>query len=260
MKPRTLAFLTILGLWSVAAPASQTTSCSAQSGPRTAALVELYTSEGCSSCPPADRTLSRLRQVVGTDAEEFGLALHVDYWDSIGWRDPWAQEIFSERHRWLVHANHHEIVYTPHFFVNGTELSPGQDELRETVRDVNARAAQAQIQLRAQRLGTDNLSLDAAAQTSARVGASALYIAIAENGLVSDVLRGENAGRTLRHDHVARTWIGPVALSNGQASVHREIALPSGAGSGRWELTAFVQEQQTGRVVQALGLQPCAQF
>ncbi|HYA60360.1 MAG TPA: DUF1223 domain-containing protein, partial [Burkholderiaceae bacterium] len=88
----------------------------------------------------------------------------------------------------------------------------------------------------------------------------ALYIVVSENGLVSNVRRGENAGRTLRHEHVARTWIGPIALHNGAVTVHRELPLPDRGSSARWELTAFVEDERTGKVVQALGLQPCTKL
>jgi len=260
MRLRAAAILTISGLWAVAAPAAQAGSCSAHSGPKTAALVELYTSEGCSSCPPADQTLARLRQVLGAGAEGFGLALHVDYWDYMGWHDPWAQQIFSQRHQWLVEVNHQRVVYTPHFFVNGTELPPGQSGLREQVRDVNAQPAQAQIELSADRTVPGTFTLDAVAQASSGVDTAALYIALAENGLASNVLRGENAGRKLTHEHVARVWIGPIALSNGEVRVHRALPLPDRATDAQWELTAFVQEQRTGKVLQALALQACPQF
>ena len=257
MKLRVAAILGACALWAIATPRSEAASCRAHSGAATAALVELYTSEGCSSCPPADRALSHLGEVLGPGAQGFGLALHVDYWDSLGWRDPWAQELFSERQRWLVHANHHSIVYTPHFFVSGSELSPGLDELRAHVLAVNSHPALAQIELSAQDLNAGKFGLDASAQASSRVAEPALYIAVAQSGLVSNVLRGENAGRELAHDHVVRTWIGPIAFVDGQARVQRELPVPAGATGTRWELTAFVQEQQTGRIVQALGLQAC---
>ena len=259
MRMHAAAMLTAGCLLPLVAMATEGALCSAHSGPRTAALVELYTSEGCSSCPPADRTLGHLRQVLGADADGVGLALHVNYWDYIGWRDPWAQEIFSERHQWLVHANHHDVVYTPHFFVNGVELSSGQTRLREQVREINSRPAQASIALSARHPTPGLFTVEAAVQTSERVGPAALYVALAQSGLSSNVLRGENAGRTLTHDHVVRVWIGPLALSNGQARVHRDLVVPDGAPDAQWELAAFVQEQQTGKVVQALELAPCPQ-
>jgi len=257
MKLRVAAILGACALWAIATPRSEAASCRAHSGAATAALVELYTSEGCSSCPPADRALSHLGEVLGPGAQGFGLALHVDYWDSLGWRDPWAQELFSERQRWLVHANHHSIVYTPHFFVSGSELSPGLDELRAQVRAVNSRPALAQIELSAQLLTAGKFALDATAQASSGVAEPALYIAVAQSGLVSNVLRGENAGRVLAHDHLVRTWIGPIAFVDGQVRVQREFSVPAAPMGTGWELTAFVQEQQSGRIVQALGLQAC---
>ena len=260
MRWRAAAMLIFGGMWTIAAPAIGAGSCEVRSGLQTAALIELYTSEGCSSCPPADEALGKLPELLGPGAEGFGLALHVDYWDYIGWRDPWAQQIFSERHRRLVFANHHDIVYTPHFFVSGIELAPGRSALRDEVRELNARPAQAQIQLSAGRASAGRLTLDASAQSDAKVGSPALYVVVAENGLVSNVRRGENAGRTLKHEHVVRTWIGPIALRNGTVAVHRELSLPDGDNGRRWELTAFVQDERTGKVVQAIALQPCATF
>jgi len=260
MHLRTAVIVTFGATWAIATPALGVGSCEARSGLQTAALIELYTSEGCSSCPPADEALGKLPELLGPGAKGFGLALHVDYWDYIGWRDPWAQQIFSERHRRLVFANHHDVVYTPHFFVSGIEITPGQGALRDEVRELNARPAQAQIQLSAGRASAGWLTLDASAQSDAKVGTPALYVVVAENGLVSNVRRGENAGRTLKHEHVARTWIGPIAFRNGTAALHRELSLPDGDNGRRWELTAFVEDAQTGKVVQAVALQPCATF
>ena len=96
-------------------------SCQVQSGPTTAALVELYTSEGCSSCPPADDTLRAIRHSAGPHAVVIPLALHVSYWDRIGWKDVFAQKTFDARQSSLVAAVGSKVVYTPQFFVNGRE-------------------------------------------------------------------------------------------------------------------------------------------
>jgi len=257
MNLGTKAIGSIAGLFALVWSSPALAACSAHSGQRTAALVELYTSEGCSSCPPADQELSRLPASLGPDAEGFALALHVDYWDSLGWRDPYAQRVFSERQRWLVQANHHGVVYTPHFFVSGTEQPPGGGTLSEQVRRVNARPAQAQIELVANQGAQGGLTLDVVARAPQSLDPLALYLAIAENRLVSRVLRGENGGSTLTHDHVARTWFGPIALSGGEARLHRETALPGEAKFGQLEVTAFVEDERTGSVLQAVSLQPC---
>lgn len=112
MNARGFALCTLLTASSATLPATAFATCDARSGPKTAALVELYTSEGCSSCPPADRQLSRLRQALDPAAEFVPLALHVGYWDYIGWKDPYAQAAFGARQSWLVHANRQKTVYT----------------------------------------------------------------------------------------------------------------------------------------------------
>ena len=91
--------------------------CVAQSGPGTTALVELYTSEGCSSCPPADRWLASLGKRHAPTAL-VPLALHVDYWDYIGWKDPYAKREFSLRQRKLSQLQRMALVYTPQVVVN----------------------------------------------------------------------------------------------------------------------------------------------
>ena len=149
MNPRNFSLCTLAALSSAAVPATGFAACDAHSGPKTAALVELYTSEGCSSCPPADRQLSRLRQALDPAAEAMPLALHVGYWDYIGWKDPYAQDSFGERQSWLVRANQRKTVYTPQFFVGGTELRSWQGALRDKVRQLNALPAAAAIRVQA---------------------------------------------------------------------------------------------------------------
>ncbi|OGA32530.1 MAG: hypothetical protein A3F75_10670 [Betaproteobacteria bacterium RIFCSPLOWO2_12_FULL_64_23] len=231
--------------------------CDARSGPKTAALVELYTSEGCSSCPPADRQLSRLRQMLDPAAEVVPLALHVGYWDYIGWKDPYAQAAFGERQSGLVRAGRQNTVYTPQFFVGGTELRSWRGGLRDQVRQLNALPAAADIHLRARLTAEGALALDVDATARAGAEPAALYLALAESGLVSKVMRGENSGVTLTHDHVVRKWIGPVRLTGGTARVQREIALPAAWSRARLDLVAFVQGESSS-VLQAMSAQQCA--
>ena len=258
MNLRGFTLCMFLAASAAALPPTAFAACDARSGPNTAALVELYTSEGCSSCPPADMQLSRLRQALDPSAEVVPLALHVGYWDYIGWKDPYAQNGFGERQSWLVRANQQKTVYTPQFFVGGTELRAWRGGLRDKVRQLNARPAAAAIRVRASITPTGALALKAEATARAGTGPAALYLALAENGLVSKVMRGENSGVTLAHDHVVRVWIGPVRLSEGATRVERDIALPAAWRRARMELVAFVQDERSGGVLQALSAQQCA--
>lgn len=258
VKSRKFAICSLAAASWAAFPVAGLAACEARSGPNTAALIELYTSEGCSSCPPADREISRLRQVLDSAAEVVPLALHVGYWDYIGWKDPYAQSSFAERQSWLVHANQRRTIYTPQFFVGGAELRAWREKMRDAVRRVNAEPARAQITLHARPAASGALSISADAATQAGTDPAELYLALAESGLVSKVTRGENAGTTLAHDHVVREWIGPIPLAGGAARVQREIALPAAWNRARLELVAFVQDERSGRVLQAVGAQQCA--
>jgi hypothetical protein len=227
-----------------------TAACEAQSGSSVTALVELYTSEGCSSCPPADRRMAQLRQ--GTDLVP--LALHVHYWDDLGWQDPFAQADFARRQSWLVRLAGQSTVYTPQFFVGGREARPATLDAR--VRELNGQAPQASIRLLAHLQGEDTLAIRARARSP--IDSAALYVALAESGLSSRVRAGENGGRRLHHDHVVRVWIGPPSLRDGSADLRRSLPLATYWQRSRLELSAFVQDQRTGRVLQAVGVGGCA--
>jgi hypothetical protein len=248
----------LAAVFPIALPVAAYANCDVRSGPNTAALVELYTSEGCSSCPPADKQLSRLRQALDPAAEVVPLALHVGYWDYIGWKDPYAQEKFGGRQSWLVHANQRYTVYTPQFFVGGAELRGWRGGLRDKVQQLNARPAAADIRVRARITSNGALALKAEATARAGSEPAALYMAVAESGLVSKVERGENGGVTLAHDHVVRAWIGPVRLTGGMAQVQRDITLPAAWDRTRLEVAAFVQDERSGSVLQAVSAQHCA--
>ena len=252
------AFFVLLAAFGTPAPAA---SCKAESGDRTVALVELYTSEGCSSCPPADRWLS------GLAARGFGaervvpLALHVDYWDYIGWKDPYGRREFSQRQRKLSQLQRMALVYTPQVLVQGRDFPRwGTPTFDAVVAEINARPAKARIVLEI--LGASGGTLDAQASAeladAARAGDAALYLAVFENRLTSRVTAGENSGRTLTHDYVVLEWLGPFAFGpGGKLSERRPLALlPKGAPE-RSGVAAFVQDRRTGEVLQALLRSPC---
>jgi hypothetical protein len=258
MNSRSFIIHTVLAMYSAALPATGFAACDERSGPKTAALIELYTSEGCSSCPPADQQLRRLDRELDPSAQVVPLALHVGYWDYIGWKDPYAQTTFGNRQSWLVHANQRNTVYTPQFFVGGSELRLWQGALQRTVRQLNAMPATVDIHVQASLAPTGALIVNAEAKARTGADPAALYLALAESGLVSSVTRGENSGTTLTHDHVVRDWIGPVPLTGGAVKIKRDIALPAAWSRARLEVVAFVQDDHSGRVLQALSALYCA--
>jgi hypothetical protein len=230
-------------------------SCAARSGTGTTALVELYTSEGCSSCPPADHWLSGLGRRYATD-RLVPLALHVDYWDYIGWKDPYAKREFSQRQRRLSLLQRSALVYTPQVLLQGRDFAGwGGPQFDGAVAAINSQPARASLELEilaasAQAL---NLRVRAAVADAALARQAVVYVAAYENRLESRVAAGENRDRVLRHDHVAFEWQGPYGLGE------REVGLPllpkgKAADSG---VVAFVQHRGTAEVLQALSLGAC---
>ena len=239
------------------APASYAAmACEVNSGAATAALVELYTSEGCSSCPPADRRLAALRGRLEAGAAVVPLALHVSYWDQLGWKDPFAQALFDERQRLLLRNGRRQVAYTPQFFVDGMEVRDWDAALPEAIRRTNARPAPLDIALKGSAVGGGMLRLEARVRAAAPNTDGALYLALTETGLVSQVAKGENGGATLRHDDVARLWLGPFPLVRGGAQVQRELKLDPAWRREHLQAAAFVQGVN-GAILQAVDTAAC---
>ena len=243
--------------------------CIADSGNTRAALVELYTSEGCSSCPPADKALSRIGDSLASNPAPriVPLALHVDYWDSIGWKDPFAQPAFSQRQEWEVHANRHRTSFTPHFFVNGREVQDWHGDLAENLRRDSGPAA-ARLQVRAEPRGGNALRVVVDASLNGPVGGAVngsartdrgplqLFIAVTESKLSSQVKAGENRGAKLDHDFVVRNWIGPIDVQGTGGSIDRVVDVPQLA-RGQIGIVAFLQDAKTAEVLQAVDTGVC---
>lgn len=235
-------------------------SCEVASGPGTAALVELYTSEGCSSCPPADRALQQLRRSAGVDSVVIPLGLHVGYWDQIGWKDVFAQKPFEARQALLVaRGRSGGFVYTPQFFVGGKELRTWRNALPDAIRKINVRPAQASITLKWTEGPGRTVVLEASGAGQEGSDDSALYVAVSESQLVSHVLRGENSNTTLTHDDTVRDWSGPVKLLHGHAQLQRQFTVPDDWKLQHLRAVAFVQDMRSGAVLQAVSTASCYQ-
>ena len=229
--------------------------CTARSGEKTVALVELYTSEGCNSCPPADRWLSALGAKYRPEVV-VPLALHVDYWDYIGWKDPYAKREFSQRQRRLSQLQRAAFVYTPQVLVQGADFRDWADPAFDrALARINAKPARARLELEILRATSAALDVrvNAAILDPAPGAEVGLYVATYENRLESRVTAGENSGRLLRHDHVALEWQGPYGAGERQL----RLSLLPKAKIGDSGVVAFVQNQRTADVLQTLLLGAC---
>lgn len=169
-----------------------------ESGPDRTALLELYTSEGCSSCPPAEEWLEHLQQAVGLWRDFVPIAFHVDYWDRLGWKDPLATAGYSSRQRAYAQVWNARSVYTPGFVLDGREWSSWRGQA------LPAPDPSPAGRLRAVRVEDGRFEVTyvpaAAAETDFE-----LHAALLGCGIESEVLAGENGGRTLKHEFTALT-------------------------------------------------------
>ncbi len=173
------------------------------SGDGQTAVVELYTSEGCSSCPSADRWLSRLIETPRDEVNVLALAFHVDYWDYLGWKDRFSNADYTRRQRHLGANNLQRTIYTPEFFVNGMEAR-GTNNILDKIQQANQQQALLDLKLTVSRDETGLLLELHSPGERKTVGQIHHRYLVYENNLSSDVKRGENSGETLNHQQVVR--------------------------------------------------------
>lgn len=218
------------------------------------AVVELYTSEGCSSCPPADRWLSGLGRG-DAPLRVIPLALHVPYWDYIGWQDRFASPRHEERQRRAARLGGSGVVYTPQVVLNGRDFRGWNGTAyRKALEGLAGQPFDASMNLAARFVGgAVEASLAARGPAGARV-ALVRY----ENGLASSIAAGENAGRLLSHDYVVRDWLDLGSL-DADGRLEARPALPARPDSKpqRTGLAALLEDPASGRILQAVALPYC---
>ncbi|HEY7089301.1 MAG TPA: DUF1223 domain-containing protein [Tepidisphaeraceae bacterium] len=214
---------------------------------RVPVLVELFTSEGCSSCPPADKLLAELAAKQPVDgAMIVPLALHVDYWDRLGWRDPFSSANFTKRQTDYAAG---KTTYTPQMIVDGQSEFVGSDRDAATkaISDA-ARTPKGSIKIE---LISQDQPLHVKLQiTFAQLPAKAadVLLAITEDGLSSDVKRGENAGRKLQHSAVVRR-LERIAEVSHQADIQAEIQLNPAWQRDKLHLVVFMQDPTSRKIL-----------
>ncbi|HVO21881.1 MAG TPA: DUF1223 domain-containing protein [Anaeromyxobacter sp.] len=203
-------------------------------------VVELFTSEGCSSCPPADALLASLsREGVG-DVRVVALSEHVDYWDGPAWRDPFSSREMTRRQLAYERTLGVDSAYTPQAVVNGEAQVVGSDG--PALRAAVLRAARRQMGSLTLRRTPAGLAVEGAWAG----GRASVLVALLEDGVQSAVRGGENAGRTLRHEGVVRSL---AEMGAGDGSFRGEIALPAPPGPGAFRVLALAQAGRGGRIL-----------
>jgi len=220
----------------------------------TPVLVELFTSEGCSSCPPADQLLRTLEGKAFQGAQVIVLSEHVDYWDSLGWRDPFSNVQFSRRQQDYGHLFGTDNVYTPQMIVNGRVEFIGSDrriaskEIRNAANRpvANVRVSPLGIETpdRGKSVATVQLVVDNLPQLS-RSDELEVMLAVTETSIVSKPSRGENFGATLEHTGVVRTLVKAGKVEGQGFAAKARVTIDPAWNRSGLRLVAFAQEKKS---------------
>ena len=216
------------------------------------AVVELFTSEGCSSCPAAEEVFSQLVEEARTNGERiFPVAYHVDYWDEIGWKDPWSSALYTARQGEYARAWGRTSMYTPEAIVDGQDEMNGSDD--EGLRAAIARALDrpAMIGVALERApSSDAKILDLSVELTSSPGDARLLVALLERDLTSSVTAGENAGQTLHHTNVVRSM--EVLMPAPVVAVR--LVVPPAMRMDHASAVAWVQRTKDARIIGASAL------
>ncbi|MBI3652792.1 MAG: DUF1223 domain-containing protein [Acidobacteria bacterium] len=230
-------------------------------GEKTPVIVELFTSEGCSSCPPADGLLKQLEDkqpLVGV--EIIALSEHVDYWNRLGWADPYSSALFSQRQSDYARAFGLNDIYTPQMVVDGSLEFVGSNATRAREALIKAAsAAKASLTLASVKTSANEFSVTINVENMPQIktGDSAeVWLAIAEGNLKSQVLRGENSGRQLAHTAVVRqlSTFGEWTAAPPIFKATQKITLEKNWRQENLKLVAFVQERLSRRILGAVAV------
>lgn len=240
-------------------PAARPVAARSAAGQPTPVVVELFTSEGCSSCPPADALLAALVAAPPVDgAEIIALGQHVDYWDQLGWKDRFSSAALTERQRVYSRAFNSDSIYTPQLVVDGRVELVGSDG--DAARRAIARAREVPhglVQIDAEPSGPETVALAISASGLPRPGRGDrddVVVAVTEDRLKTDVRRGENHGRTLVHAAVVRslTTVGEATATDGTARLAvQRVPIAADWNRDNLKIVAFVQESRSRHIVAA---------
>src|SRR5580765_8148990 len=219
---------------------------STPAGPYKAVVVELFTSEGCSSCPPADELLGHLRQdLAAKNIQVIPLGFHVDYWNSLGWKDRFSSADFSQRQERYARSLHVEGPYTPQMVVDG-ELEFVGNSAGQAQRAINQASAEPELaMITLSAAGADQPTIQVKAESA---GGGNVMLAITEDNLTTKVGSGENGGRTLHHAAVVRELRQLGQIHNGGFEANVPVKIEKEWKRENLHAVVFVQQGSSGKI------------
>ncbi|WP_183561047.1 DUF1223 domain-containing protein [Mucilaginibacter sp. SP1R1] len=240
-----IAFLLITVAFISKSAASKITNPAASTG-NGFAVLELFTSEGCSSCPAADDALARIQKEAG-NKPVYVLAYHVDYWNRLGWKDKFSKPQYSSR-QYQYSRQFAGQVYTPQVIINGKTECVGSDETALSNAITNGLNSTANASLNLQVCQVAGKA-DVEYQVTGNTSNSQLVIAVVQKHAVNNIKAGENEGRTLTHAQIVQQLDTIDLPASKQGTAH--INLPAGFNTKDWEVIGLVQNSTTGAIVGA---------
>jgi len=229
--------------------------CDAHSPAHRISVLELYTSEGCNSCPPVDQWISTLPDRGFKSDRVIPLVFHVDYWDQLGWQDGMAKPQFSARQRAQASRNRSSLIYTPQLLLNGADYPrPFSDSrLSDRLSELDRVRAGAHLSLLQQPVES-GVAVELDVRVLRAQGSELqTYVAVTEDRLQSQIKGGENLGKVLHHDFVVREFVGPLPMiENSRMRWKSAMALREEWKRADLSLVVFVQDERSGDILQAL--------
>ncbi|MEP6926991.1 MAG: DUF1223 domain-containing protein [Ginsengibacter sp.] len=213
-------------------------------GNKNVAVLELFTSQGCSSCPPADRLLGTY-----TSKENvIVLSFHVDYWNRLGWKDPFSSKAFTERQYNYASAMN-AGVYTPQLVINGQSEMVGSDanKISATIKKVFAQEPEAELSIKA--VTPQNGKVNISFLTSGNTTNTVLNIAVVEKKTTTEIKAGENGGATLTNYNVVRNFNTISQVNKGEGTL--AIDVPNNGDTKNMSVVLFLQEKGTNKILAA---------
>ena len=210
------------------------------------ALIELFTSEGCSSCPPADEVVAEIQKEYA-DKNVLVLGYHVDYWDRLGWKDPFSSHEFTERQSYYARLFNLESIYTPQVVVNGEKEFVGSDKskLINTVDEALKEETVSSINLKANQNASGKIKVAYSIKESISKHEQ-LVLLLVQKMATNKIMHGENEGRILHHINIVRDFSVLSVTSNEEI---KTFSIPAGLKNEDVFVAAFIQNKKTGKII-----------